>query len=166
MLSFDPFGDVVGSATLKEKANTGKIQINKTDAETKSPISGVTFKLTKKDGTIVANATTNEKGVATFSGLYQSDYILKEVSTNSKYILNTEEFNVAVGYNGTTIKNITNNHKKGNLKIHKVDKDNNKITLGNVQFDLFSEEFQKVVGTYTTNVDGEIQVNNLRIRKL
>ena len=56
--------------------------------------------------------------------------------------------------------------KKGNLKIFKVDKDNHKIALGNVKFDLFSEEFQKVIGTYTTNVDGEIQINNLRIRKL
>lgn len=166
MLSFDPFGDVVGIATLNEKANTGKIQINKTDAETKEPISEVTFQLTKKDGTVVANATTNEKGVATFSGLYQSDYVLKEVSTNSKYILNTEEFNVTVGYNQTTIKDITNEHKKGNLKIYKVDKDNHKIALGNVQFDLFSEELQKVIGTYTTNVDGEIHVNDLRIRKL
>ena len=165
-VTFDPLGDVVGVGNLNVKTNTGRIQINKTDGETSKPISGVTFQLTKKDGTVVANATTNEQGIATFSGLYQNDYVLKEVSTNEKYILNTKEFNVNVEYNGNTTLDVTNEHKKGNLKIYKVDKDNHKIALGNVNFDLFSEEFQRVIGTYTTNVDGEIQINNLRIRTI
>lgn len=165
-VTFDPLGDVSGIGTLNLKTNTGRIQVNKTDDETKQPIAGVTFQLSKKDGTIIGNATTNENGIATFSGLYQSDYILKEISTNTKYILNTIPFDIHVNYNGTATKDITNEHKKGNLKIYKVDKDNHKITLGNVKFDLFSDEFQKVIGTYTTNVDGEIQIDNLRIRKL
>lgn len=165
-VTFDPLGDVSGIGTLNLKTNTGRIQVNKTDDETKQPIAGVTFQLSKKDGTIIGNATTNENGIATFSGLYQSDYILKEISTNTKYILNTIPFDIHVNYNGTATKDITNEHKKGNLKIYKVDKDNHKITLENVKFDLFSDEFQKVIGTYTTNVDGEIQIDNLRIRKL
>ena len=165
-VTYDPLGDVVGVGNLNVKTNTGRIKINTTDDETSKPISGVTFQLTKKDGTVVANATTNEQGVATFSGLYQNDYVLKEISTNEKYILNTKEFNVNVVYNGNTTLDVTNEHKKGNLKIYKVDKDNHKIALGNVNFDLFSEEFQRVIGTYTTNVDGEIQINNLRIRSI
>ena len=165
-VTYDPLGDVVGTGKLSVKTNTGKIQINKTDDETKNPIAGVTFQLTKKDGTVVANATTNEKGIATFSSLYQGDYILKETATNSKYILNKKEFDVNVEYNGTVTKDITNEHKKGNLKIYKVDKDNHKIALGNVKFDLYSEEFKKVIGTYATNTDGEIQINNLRIRTI
>lgn len=162
-LAFDPLGDVVGIANLNLKTNTGRIEINKTDDETSQPISGVTFQLSKSDGTVVGNATTNENGVATFSGLYQDNYKLKELSTDPKYILNEAIFDVNVEYNQTTTKNIENEHKKGNLKIFKVDKDNHKIALGNVKFDLFSEEFQKVIGTYATNVDGEIQINNLRI---
>lgn len=163
MLTYDPFGDVTGRANLNVKTNTGKLQINKTDDETSEPIQGVTFQLTKEDGTVVANATTNERGIATFSGLYQGNYKLKEISTNAKYILNTVTFDVNVEYNKTSTKDITNEHKKGSLKIYKVDKDNHKIALGNVKFDLFSEEFQKVIGTYTTNVDGEIKIDNLRI---
>ena len=162
-VTFDPLGDVVGVGTLALKTNTGRIQINKIDDETSNPIPGVTFQLQKRDGTVIANATTNEQGVATFSGLYQDDYILKEISTNEKYILNTREFNVSVEYNGNSTLNATNEHKKGNLKIYKVDKDNHKIALGNVKFDLYSQEFQRVIGTYTTNVDGEISINNLRI---
>lgn len=162
-LAFDPLGDVYGVTNLDIQTNTGKLQINKTDDETGNPISGITFQLTKQDGTVVANATTNDKGIATFSGLYQGDYKLKEISTNEKYILNTSTYDVNIEYNGTSTKDITNTHKKGSLKIYKVDKDNHKIALGNVKFDLFSEEFQKVIGTYTTNVDGEIQIDNLRI---
>lgn len=162
----DPFGDEVGQATLNIKTNTGKVIVNKTDDETKEPIEGVTFGLYKTDGTEVARATTNGDGIATFANLYQSNYILKEISTNEKYILNTMEFDVNVTYNKTTTINVENEHKKGNLKVYKVDKDNNKIALGGVKFELYSDEFQKVIGTYTTNQNGEIYVENLRVRKL
>ena len=161
-VTYDPFGDGVGRATLNVKTNTGKIQINKTDSDTLKPIQGVTFQLTKADGTVVANATTNSNGVATFSGLYQDNYKLTEISTNDKYVINKATSDVNVEYNKSTTQNITNDHKKGNLKIYKVDKDNHKIALGNVQFDLYSEEFQRVVGTYTTDVNGEISIKNLR----
>ena len=60
-------------------------------------------------------------------------------------------FDVNVEYNKTTTKTITNEHKKGNLTVYKVDKDNNRIALGGVTFDLYSEEFKKVIGTYTTD---------------
>ena len=162
-LTYDPFGDGVGRATLNIKTDTGKLQINKTDSETSKPIAGVTFQLTKADGTVVANATTNLNGIATFSGLYQGNYKLKEISTNDNYVINKATFDVNVEYNKSTNQNITNDHKKGNLKIYKVDKDNHKIALGNVQFDLYSEEFQRVIGTYTTDVNGEISIKNLRI---
>ena len=161
-VTYDPFGDGVGRATLNVKTNTGKIQINKTDSDTLKPIQGVTFQLTKADGTVVANATTNSNGVATFSGLYQDNYKLTEISTNDKYVINKATSDVNVEYNKSTTQNITNDHKKGNLKIYKVDKDNHKIALGNVQFDLYSEEFQRVVGTYTTDVNGEISIKDLR----
>ena len=161
-VTYDPFGDGVGRATLNVKTNTGKIQINKTDSDTSKPIQGVTFQLTKADGTVVANATTNSNGVATFSGLYQDNYKLTEISTNDNYVINKATFDVNVEYNKSTTQNITNDHKKGNLKIYKVDKDNHKIALGNVQFDLYSEEFQRVIGTYTTDVNGEISIKNLR----
>ena len=98
-LAFDPLGDVYGVTNLDIQTNTGKLQINKTDDETGNPISGITFQLTKQDGTVVANATTNDKGIATFSGLYQGDYKLKEISTNEKYILNTSTY-VYLGVNG------------------------------------------------------------------
>ena len=101
-LTFDPFGDGVGRIVLNAKTNTGKIQINKTDSETSQPISGVTFQLRNEDGSVVANATTNENGIANFTGLYQRNYKLVELSTNHNYVLNKATFDVNVEYNKTT----------------------------------------------------------------
>lgn len=164
IVTSDPYGSSNNTVVnLNIKTNTGKIQIHKIDDETFQPIEGVTFQLLKSDGTVIANATTDRNGNASFSKLYQNSYILKEVATNEKYILNTEEFNVNVNYNKTTNITIENEHKKGNIKVYKVDKDYNKVVLGNVKFDLFSEEFGRVIGTYHTDVNGEIYIPNLRI---
>ena len=48
--------------------------------------------------------------------------------------------------------------------MYKVDKDNNKISLGNVEFDLYSDEYKKVIGTYKTDENGIFTVKNLRTR--
>lgn len=165
-ITFDPYGDDVARATLNIKTNNAKIIINKTDEDTGETISNTTFQLCKLDGTVVANATTNSKGVAEFNNLYQSTYIVKEISSNDKYILDTTENNVVLNYGETKTLNITNKHKQGNLKVLKVDKDNNNIAIGGVIFDLYSKEFNKIIGTYTTNANGEILINNLRIRGL
>lgn len=162
-LAYDPFGDGVGRAILNFETNTGKVIVNKTDDETSKPIQGVKFSLKRADGTIVGTATTNEQGIATFDKLYQGNYKLVEVETNPKYILNKAEFDVNVEYNKTTSVDVENEHKKGNIKVYKIDKDNNKVVLGNVKFDLFSHEFNKVIGTYYTDVNGELEVKNLRI---
>ena len=149
--------------TITNEYKKGNIKINKTDAETSKGIEGVTFELQKKDGTVVSSATTDANGVANFNNIRIGEYVLKETKTNSNYILNTATFDVKVEWNKTTEKNITNEHKRGNISVVKVDKDNHKVALGNVLFDLFSYEFNKVIGTYVTNVDGEIHINNLRI---
>ena len=103
-----------------------------------------------------------KNGIATFSNLKPNKYVLVEIATNDNYILDTTENKVDVGYDLTVTKEITNKHKEGNLKVYKVDKDNNEIRLGNVKFDLYSVELDKVIGTYTTNVDGEIYIEKLR----
>ena len=254
LLTYDTFGNISSQCDVEFITNNGKIKIKKYDSETKKSLEGVEFAL-YKDGVEIARSTTDKDGVATFNNLFAGDYILKEISTNKNYILDSKEFSVNVKYNETTpieisneykkgqikvikvdkdnneiklkgiefkvydennklvdtlvtdefgeavskrlridknytieetktlqnyilteepqtvtltqdqIKDVKfeNEHKKGNLKIYKVDKDNHKIVLGNVEFDLFSEEFNKVIGTYTTNVDGEIKIDNLRI---
>lgn len=81
----------------------------------------------------------------------------------TNYILNDTPVKVTLKQDQITTLQFENKHKLGSLKIYKLDKDNNKIGLGNVEFDLYSEEFQKVIGTYNTNADGELFVDSLRI---
>lgn len=161
-VTYEKFEDIYGSVNFTAKLNTGKIQIHKIDNETLASIEGVTFQLLRSDGTVIANATTDKNGNATFSKLYQENYIIKEISTNDNYILNNENFDVTVTYNNTTSIEVKNEHKKGNLKVFKVDKDNNKIAIGNVEFDLYSKELDKVISTHHTDINGEILIENLR----
>lgn len=163
LITTDPYGDEAGQGTLNVNTGNAKIVINKNDTTTNEPIPNTTFQLTKTDGTVVANATTNSSGVAEFTGLYQNTYILKEIKANDNYILEANQQDVTIKYGETKTYNITNNHKLGNLKIFKVDKDNKQIAIGGVVFDLFSKEQNKVIGTYTTDVNGEIEINDLRI---
>lgn len=163
VVTYDPYGDDSTVTNLNIKTNTAKIQINKTDDYTNQPIEGVTFELTKSDGTKIGTATTNKQGIAIFDKLYQGSYVAREIETNKKYILNTNDFNTNTEFNKTATLNIENEHKKGNLKVYKVDKDYNKIVLGHVEFDLYSEEFGRVIGTYRTDENGEIYIENLRI---
>ena len=162
IIAADPYE--ITSARTPFELTTAKsiIKVEKTDEDTNKPIAGVTFQLKNQAGTVVQNATTNEKGIATFSNLRPGKYIVVETTTNDNYILDTTENEVTVGYDTTITKELTNKHKEGNLKVYKVDADNNEIRLGNVQFDLYSVELDKIIGTYTTNVDGEIYIENLR----
>lgn len=149
----DPIALTSSTTNLTLKANTASIKIKKIDADTKQPIKDTTYELTKEDGTVIGRATTDSTGNLTFYELYQNNYILKEIKSNDDYVISQESVNIRATYNKVTEVTLENEHKKGNLKVYKVDKDNHKISLGNVEFDLYSEEFKKVIGTYRTDVN-------------
>lgn len=161
-LTFDPYGDVAGKMKLQVKTNNGIIKIYKKDKDTKQPLKGVEFQLKNEDGNVINTGKTDANGTLVFSNLYQGNYSAIETATNEEYILNTEIYKADVQYSKETDIEIENEHKKGNLKLYKVDADNNKISLGNVEFDLYSDELKGIVGTYYTDENGEITVNNLR----
>ena len=158
----DPLALTSSTTNLKINGNTAAIKLKKVDIDTNKPVSNTTFELSKSDGTVIEVKTTGNDGVVVFNNLYKDNYIVKETKSNDEYILNKENIYVSTNYNETIEKTLTNKHKEGKLSIYKVDKDNHEITLGNVEFDLYSEELKKVVGTYKTNVNGEIHIDNLR----
>ena len=144
------------------KLNTGKIVINKTDEDTKEPIEGVEFELYNSKNEKLGNYKTDDKGKIQISNLYQGKYTLKEIKTNENYVLDeNSNYTVDVTYNKETVLNIENKHKKGNLIINKVDKDNNSIVIENVGFELYSED-SKLVGTYYTDKNGKIEIKDLK----
>ncbi len=133
----------------------GRIRVIKLDEDfNEIKLANVKFEIINSENKVVETITTNSNGEATTSRLPIGEYRIKEISTgDDNYILNEQNKHVTIQKDKTTEITVTNLHKKGNVTVFKVDKDNNKITLGNVKFDLYSMEFQKVIGTYTTDVN-------------
>ena len=154
--------------TIDNDVKTAYIEINKRDADyADKKLEGVKFDIIEKDsGKVVDTLITNENGYAKSKALpIDKIYEIKETKTLENYIINTNELEVSFSpedAGNTKTLNIANKHTEGNLRIYKVDKDNNKIGLGGVEFQLYSYEFDKIIGEYETDVNGEIYIKNLR----
>lgn len=149
------------SMPLNIKINIfGNLKINKTDVETNKPIDNTVFELLDTNNNVIRTGTTNNKGELEFNNLKPAIYKLKEKKSNDNYINNNDIYDIVINPSETSTKNITNEHKKGNLKIYKVDKDDNDLTLGAVEFDLIDSN-GKVVKHLVTDVNGIAEVKNI-----
>ncbi len=156
----DPYEKANTSTNITLKANNGIIKIAKEDVETKELISDTTLKI-EKDGQTIKTVTTNKNGEAVVEGLYPGTYKITETKANDNYVLTanaTQE--VTIKYGETATVKFTNTHKKGNLKIIKVDKDDNDITLGAVEFDLIDNK-GNIIKHLVTDINGIAIANNL-----
>lgn len=165
-LTFDPMADEQGITTFNIDVHESTIKVIKEDAELKDEkyrIPGVIFNFRYEDGEEIGNYTTDKNGEITIDKLRPGKVIAKELQTDKNYLLNENEQEILLSYADEQIKTVENERKRGNLQVYKVDKDNNHIVLGNVEFDLYSHEQEKVVGTYRTDVNGEIYLENLRV---
>ena len=162
----DPVEDAETSILLKINAHKSKIKIIKEDKETHEPLQGVEFNVKYADNNEnIGNFITDEKGEIIIQNLRPVDIILTEVKNQENYILNTNQYDVELSFNSMKEITISNERKRGNLKIIKVDKDDNNVAIGNVEFELYSEEQKKVIGKYTTDENGKIEIDNLRVGK-
>lgn len=164
-VTVDPYADIHKSTTLNIDAYKSSIKVVKIDAETKQPLEGVEFNFRYDDGQNIGNFKTLKDGSITINKLRQGKVIATEVKTREEYILNTEEKEIVLDYNDSQSITIENEHKRGDLKVYKIDADNNKIAIGGVRFALYSYEFDKIIGYYTTDANGEIHIKGLRTGK-
>ena len=161
-LTYDAYYTASGETTLSVNAYKSKIKVIKIDNETKKSIEGVEFNFRYSDGQNIGNYKTNKQGIIELDQLRQGKVIATEIATKSEYILDDKENEILLDYDTYKELTIGNEHKKGDLSVYKVDADNNKITLGGVKFALYSHEFQKITGYYTTDANGEIHIKGLR----
>ena len=162
-LTFDPMGDEQGIAQFTIDTHKSTIKVIKEDAELKYKIPNVVFDFKYTDGEEIGRYTTDSNGEITIKRLRPGTIIAKELETDQNYILNDDKQEIRLSYADSQTKSVENERKRGNLQVYKMDKDNNKITLGNVEFDLYSHEQQKVIGTYCTDVNGQIYIKDLRV---
>lgn len=157
----DSYSNAETQTSLNINGLTSGIKIVKTDSDTNEKIPNITFNLKYEDGTNIKNITTNSKGEATLTGLKQGKIIITEVSTNENYVLNSTPIKVNLNYNETTSINLTSTHKKGNLKLTLVDKEQD-ICLNNSEFD-FIDNKGNIVKHIITNKQGIAQIENVNI---
>lgn len=150
------------STSLQLKANNCNLQIQKIDKETKSPIANVTFEIKGENGSKIAEVTTNKNGIAELNNIYPQVVTIKEIKVPDNYVLSSEEKKVKLEWQKTSSITFENVRKKGNLKIVKVDADNNEIKLENVEFKLYDSK-GNLVKKLITNKNGEAYVENLEI---
>lgn len=150
--------DKTTELTIENEVKKGKIQIEKVDKDNENiKIEGVKFNIiNERTNEIVDIITTNAEGIAITKPLNIFDtYTAYEIETNIKYELNTENVeNIKVPDNDTITVQITNERKKGQVRIIKVDKDDNEVLLENVKFEILDSNMN-VIEELTTNAKGE-----------
>ena len=158
-ITYNVYQNFEATEEVCEKTNKSIIKLLKKDEETLKPIPGVKYSL-KLNNKIIATKETDSKGEITFENLYPGAYKIEEISTDENYIISNEIIDINLKYRDEITKELTNKHKKGNLKITKVDKDDNSITLGAIKFNLLNEN-KEIVKELTTDADGQIYVENI-----
>lgn len=164
VITADSYSYISEIIKSKIKTNNSKIEVLKIDKDTRLPINNTKIVLLDNNGKLIKEGITDNNGKIIFEKLYKGNYKLKEISANENYILNSNEYKINLEYKDTKKVEIENEHKKGNVKILKFDKDNNKLTLGGIEFELYNIQ-NELIGKYTTNLNGEIEISNINIGK-
>ena len=163
LLCCDSFSDNFNAVNdINIEINKSSLKIVKVDKDTKRPIAGVKFSVKYKDGTNIGTYTTDENGVIYIENLHQGEIIVKELENNKFYNISKNEYIVELNYNESKNIEIENEIKKGNIKIIKVDADNNEIKIEGVKFNIFDEN-GNLITTVITNDKGEADICNLPI---
>ena len=117
------------SITVENTKKPG-LSITKIDAETKKPLSGAVFKLTRVNGDVIReDITTGEDGTAFVEGLDAADYIVTEITAPGGYILDKNPRTISLEQGKTYTLTIENTKKPG-LLIKKVDAQTSKPLAG------------------------------------
>lgn len=148
-----------GSVTFELKL--GEITVTK-ESDDGILLKGTVFELLNSAGSVIATATTNAKGVATFASLQPGNYTVREKTASQGYKLSSASQNVAVVAGVTSTATFTNARISGRIRIVKTDKLTEKPLPGAVftvtrlsgpESDNASD-IGKVVATITTNAQG------------
>lgn len=137
----------------KKKAQIRVIKVDQDNNEIL--LDGVTFDVINNAGEIVDTIVTGSDGIATTKRIpIDSEYTIIERKTKKEYKLTKETQTVTLEQD--EIKNIIfqNEKRKGQLRIIKVDLDDNEILLEGVTFDIL-DKYGNVVDTVVTNEKGE-----------
>lgn len=160
---------------------TGTVSIKKVDATDDTQLlAGAEFELVYTDAdtntTIKRTATTNDKGIATFTEIPYSKYVdekgivVKEVKAPEGYKLSDDKIQLDITKASTdvTVKNTPEKLPVGSIQIQKFDKANADKALAGAEFALQTTDGQAVTDendqaiTVTTNAEGRAVIENIK----
>ena len=163
-LTYDAYETIGAEIKMRVNAYKSQITVIKKDSETNKTIEGVEFNIKYKDGTPIGTYKTDKSGIITVSSLKQGTIILTETKTKQEYVLDSTQKEIVIEYDSEKTVEIKNDRKKGNIIIKKVDKDNNEITLSNVEFELIDAN-GNIIKHLVTDENGIAKVENIDIGK-
>jgi len=153
--------NVLKSGSVSFELSYGEIAVTKKSSDG-ILLKGTVFELLNSAGSVIATATTNAKGVATFSSLQPGAYTVREKIASQGYKLASASQSVSVVAGVTSKATFTNNRISGRIRIVKKDSVTEKPLPGAVftvtrlsgpESDNASD-IGKVIATITTNAQG------------
>lgn len=128
-----------------------------------------------KNGTMIATTGITDKGLLeNVPDLPIGVYYLKELSTNSQYILTDSEFDFEIGYQGKDISEyivtigpkgvIENKLARGEIQVKKVDILDENKKLENIEFNISTKkDMSKILSSEKTNSEGIATFKDLEL---
>ena len=128
-----------------------------------------------KSGTMISTTGITSEGILEHvPDLPDGKYFIKELATNSQYILNEEEYDFEVSYKGENITEyiikisengtVDNKLARGSIQVKKVDTLDENKKLENVEFNISTnKDMKKVIDTQKTNADGIATFTDLEL---
>lgn len=119
-----------------------------------------------ENGTLIAiSGITQEGHLENVPDLPNGVYYIKELATNSQYVLNDTEYDFEIGYKGKDIAEYTvtigdkgvidNKLARGTIQVRKVDTLDESKKLENIEFNISSKkDMSKIITTEKTNSEG------------
>lgn len=150
---------------VENEHKRGDLTVYKVDADNnKIGIGGVEFALYSYEfDKITGYYKTDANGEIHIKDLRTGNWALIEKNTNKWYNLNEDPVEIEIKWNESTSTTIENELKKSQVKVIKVDKDNHKIKLENVVFEVLDEN-GNVLETIKTNKNGEAITSRYPVR--
>ncbi len=155
-----------------ENQPLGSLLIKKMDAQTKKPLSGVIFKVTYADGTVVGTGNgeyrTDESGYITIPNLKPASYIVREVQAKENYLLDDTPKTIEIKDHQTYELEFFN-EAAGSLIIQKKDSLSGKplagvifkVTKANGEFVPDENGRLSSNGFYQTDASGQIKISGV-----
>ena len=146
--------NTVKQVTVTNTLIKGKVEVTLVDAVVDGkPIKGATFVL-KQGDTVVKELTTDDSGKVVFEDVPYGEYTVVEKSTLENYVIDSAPKAVKIEQQGQVEKvQVVNVLKTSNVKVTKVDADDNTKKLAGVEFELRGANGKVLKGT--TNANGE-----------